>query len=92
VERRGVAEPRRGHEEQRGGEDGPAGERAAPVVLASEQDGSERDGPRAGAASAPVRGEVGGEMHPSGEMLLVAGSVGCLQRSVEWSSAAGPSL
>ena len=63
VERGGVAEPRRGDEEQRGGDDGPAGERAAAVVLSAEQGGSERDGPRAGAAPAPVRGQVGGEMH-----------------------------
>ena len=63
VERGGVAEPRRGDEEQRGGEDGPAGERAAAAVLSAEQGGSERDGPRAGAAPAPVRGQVGGEMH-----------------------------
>ena len=45
------------------GDDGPAGERAAATVLSAEQGGSERDGPRAGAAPAPVRGQVGGEMH-----------------------------
>jgi hypothetical protein len=49
-----VAEPQRGHKEQRGGEDGPAGECVAPMVLALEQSGSERGGPRGGG------GHVGG--------------------------------
>ena len=58
VERRGVAEAWRGHEQQRGGEDGSACDRTA-TVLGTEHRG--REGPEAAAAAA--MGVVGGEMH-----------------------------
>lgn len=65
VERGGVAEPRRGHQEQRRGEDGPPGERAAPVLPAErrgrEVAEAEAEGGAAAAAAVGVVG--GGEMH-----------------------------
>jgi hypothetical protein len=59
VERRGVAEAWRGHEQQRRGEDGAPCDRTA-AVLGTEHGG--REGPEAEAAAAAM-GVVRGEMH-----------------------------